>query len=808
MLYSRPDNSRRSPHYPPRWKQRVQALSAASLLGCLALTGLPTGTSRADGIGTDAFTAQAIISTNGVPVGRVDANQVIRLAIGLAVDTARLDPYLQTLYNPTSPIYKRYLTPAQFTARFIDAGARAGVDTYLTKQGLQVADKGIGPVIDVSGTAGQIEAAFHLDLNTYRDGSGQFFYANDRTPALPQSLAPAIAGVVGLNSRVRSQPRFRRPEGGPNPTPVQRSGITANTPPICTYATTLQTNWAALSDLSKRRYIYDPAQLRTAYNIKKLKNSGYTGQGQTVALYELDGFDQHNIDTFQNCYNLHVPIDVTSVDGGVPQPPGAGQVEVELDIEAAAGIAPGLDHIQVYEAPNSDTGVSQLDNYAAIAIDDTASTISTSWGFCERAAGLEYASVENSIFRQMAAQGQTVFSASGDYGSEGCFGFGVFPGNPDPTAPDAGDPSSPFITTVGGTSLALSNNNVYSAETVWNRVPDGGGSGGGISTLFYRPWYQSGDGITGNMRLLPDVSADADPHTGYLIYTTDPDPTFGCGRATSYSGDPNTTTCFEPIGGTSAAAPLWAGVAAVVDGYLLDNGGNPLGFANPALYAIYRSKGHASSFHDILPGLDSFGVGEYSNCQEGPDCGSPNTPNSLYPVTPGYDMATGIGSPDGAHLAEALLDYDQRTFNACYMAIGVRSGGTSLGLRAGWNIAAARRSLINYLRVLGSDGLVRAIPDGVTLRCHRGEGKPLIAQFDASVITSTNPDFPVDIDPNLSGDAFNDSLIVKVTDAQGNEPGGQSVVIRSRITGKVLTFTAPFVYPATFRLSAFGLAPS
>jgi kumamolisin len=332
-------------------------------------------------------------------------------------------------------------------------------------------------------------------------------------------------------------------------------------------------------------------------------------------------------------------------------------------------VAPDLRQLIVYNAPNDFTGQTELDEYTAMANDDTAATISTSYSVCENDVTAAYVQSENIVFEQMALQGQSIFSDNQDSGA-----FGCIPSDGTDIV-DVQDPSSqPWVTSVGGTSLESDNPGTSAhpeypqrIETVWNtdnlcsdqpagssndnqsgyfwcvmNVQRVGAGGGGNSQWWGRPFYQYGPGVNspystyGNgsthcglasagtpCRETPDISADADPFTGYAEYCT---------------GNANTpeSVCnhingelvpgwFE-IGGTSLSTPLWAAMTADRDSHT----GSRTGNINPLVYLLFNTA-PGTYFHDIT------GIGSAQQAA---------TSNGLFPTTPGYDMATGIGTPD------------------------------------------------------------------------------------------------------------------------------------------------------------------
>jgi hypothetical protein len=325
-----------------------------------------------------------------------------------------------------------------------------------------------------------------------------------------------------------------------------------------------------------------------------------TGAGQNVGLVEYDGFFDSDITNYANMIGLtnNLPQRVTvPVDGGVILP-GDGAVEVALDIEMLLAMSPGVASIYVYEAPGD---APWADLLSRMADDNLARQLSSSWS-----GGAEDPASEQ-IFQQMAAQGQSFFNATGD--SAALAGVIDFPCD------------SPNITQVGGTYLGTDASGNYAGESAWNRG-GGVGSSGGISPLVPIPIWQLGTDMTTNhgsttQRNVPDVALVAD---GVYIVC------FGQGAAQ---------------GGTSCSAPLWAGLTALVNQQAAQLGQPPVGFLNPAIYALGRGANYPATFHDITAGNNT---NAYS-------------PNNFYAV-PGFDLCTGWGTPNGTNFINALTTPD------------------------------------------------------------------------------------------------------------------------------------------------------
>ncbi|HWE89854.1 MAG TPA: S53 family peptidase [Pseudonocardiaceae bacterium] len=487
-------------------------------------------------------------------VGAVAANQPMSVAVALNVrDQAGLDRFVAQVSDPKSPLYRHFLTAAQFKARYSPTDAQvARVSDFLTAQGLRVSGvAGNRTVVDATGTAGQIQHAFSTTEGVYRV-NGRQYYANDNAVTLPGDIAGLVSSVSGLdNAAVRHTLNTK-----PNHRPRASSG-------------------------------YSASQLATAYNTGSLG----TGSGTSVALWEFDGYQPSNISTYdsQSGFSSPAPSTVSVDSANYDKNPGQGQGEVELDIEIVQAIAHAA-NTYVYEAPNTDQG--QIDMAAKIASDDKVKVTSISWGQCETQSAASTISSTDTQIKAGTAEGISYFAAAGDSGSDDC-GDGT-------TAVDY-PASDPNVIGVGGTSLTTGSGGSYGSESTWNS--GNGATGGGVSTVFSTPSYQQG---SNGHRTVPDVASDADPNTGYAIYSAG---------------------SWQVFGGTSCAAPMWAGFTALYDA----SKSTDLGDGHQAIYNVGNGSSYGSAFHDVTSGS-----------------------NGAYSAGPGYDETTGWGSYNGANLASAL----------------------------------------------------------------------------------------------------------------------------------------------------------
>jgi kumamolisin len=421
------------------------------------------------------------------------------------------------------------------------------------------------------GTAQQLEQTFGIDLQDYEHTApppaGHYFHAFTGKLSVPEPEFAVIETVLGLDTRPIARPHIRWLSQIANPNAAHASFI--------------------------------PPQVAKAYDYPTSAN----GQGQCIALIELGGgYESSDIETYFGQLGITPPTVVAvPVDGGTNSPgdPNGADGEVALDIQVAGSIAPGA-RIAVYFAPNTNQG---FQDAISAAIHDTTnkpSVISISWGGPESSWDTASLTSFDNTIQSAAALGVTITVASGDSGSTD----GVSDGANHVDFPS----SSPHVLGCGGTDLTVANG-VRSTETAWNDLSQGGGAtGGGVSSYFALPSWQSGakvpaptNGAGG--RGVPDVAGDAAPATGYQILVD--------GQS-------------AVVGGTSAVAPLWAALIALVN----QQTGRNAGFLNPTLYS-----GGETNFYDITSGS-----------------------NGSYKAAAGWDPCTGLGSPDGQKIATLVTN--------------------------------------------------------------------------------------------------------------------------------------------------------
>ena len=515
----------------------------------------------------------------------LDSGKRLELSVGLRLrHKAELQFLLREIADPHSSHYRQYLTSEQFKQAFAPTPQQVQqVVTYLQGQGLTVTSIAANNLlIDATGTVAQVQQCFGVQINTYQLGP-RVFFANAQAPDLPASIAPLVVSVGGLDNSAQYHPLYQR---------LALPPTVSSTPP-------------GLS----------PHDLISAYDVAPLRNSGVNGQKQSVALLELDGYQESDVKQYFQSYAINHPAITNYMVDNFNGDAGQGSVETTLDIEMIGSIAPSA-HILVYEGPGTTQGLN--DTYTKIVNDHQANIVSMSWGLCESSTGNAELQTLDAIFAQGAAEGMSFIAGSGDSGAYDC----------QSRTPAVDSPADdPNVTGVGATTLQL-NGGAYGSESVWSnpaqivRGPLGGGSGGGVSTFFPQPSWQSGPGVqnpysNGN-RELPDVAAFGDAATGFSVYCT-----------VRNAGCP--ADGWTKLGGTSVAAPFWAASLLLVSQYMQENANSTLGLVNPTLYGLFNANPPYPPFHDVVTGS-----------------------NLYYPATAGYDLASGMGSPDVYNIARDL----------------------------------------------------------------------------------------------------------------------------------------------------------
>jgi subtilase family serine protease len=517
---------------------------------------------------------------------------------------------------PDDPLYGKFLTPEQFGAAYgpNDSDYQV-VKSWVMQHGLSLNDISRSrTTLSVCGTVSQYEILFATSIDNYRAADGRTFFSASSVPAIPSEIAARITGVIGLSNYTGFVPMvMTKPAQGTEVLHVDSAGGTGP------------------------GGAYSAADLRTAYNIPAHLSPAKT---QTVALFEQGGFAQSDITKYENENGLpDVPVSVHKVNryGGGIDNPGV-ELEAVLDIDMVIGINPAVAAVQVYEDGDDPFGVALLDALKDMANDNTAQTISISYGTDEAIQGTTQMAAENVLFQQLAAQGQSVFASAGDNGAYGQTSNSL----------NVYDPSSQlYVTAVGGTSLFTGLNGLYRSEDTWNHLGSGfGATGGGVSTYWAIPEWQvrtfypvrpggfsvqppvqpavqpdsvaTGNGGSDTMRNVPDVAAVGDPLTGVSVYS-------------AINGG------WLQAGGTSVSSPIWASFLSIIDAARQIVGLGRFGSINPDLYFLAFTEPGLIDVKDGSNGdVTLYGLAGYN-------------------AGPGYDNCTGCGSMFGEIFAANSL---------------------------------------------------------------------------------------------------------------------------------------------------------
>jgi subtilase family serine protease len=517
------------------------------------------------------------------PVGDLPATTRMDLAIGLPLrDRPGLTNLLQQLYDPASPNYHQYLTVEQFTEQFgpTEQDYQRILD-FAARKGLKVTGRHRNRLlVDVSGSAADIERVFKVKMRVYQHPlEARTFFAPDVEPSVEADLP--VLDICGLNNYATPHPMSLRAS---TVHPANQPMPAVGTGPFGTFIAN---------------------DLRSAY----VPNISLDGTGQSVGIFELEGYYASDITSYEHLAGLpNVPLTNVLLNGynGAPDNNMNEIAEVSLDIEMAIAMAPHLSKVLVYESSTSGLTYTGINNILSqMAEDNLAKQLSSSWAW-----GGGTNAIGDGIFLEYQMQGQSFFEASGDSGAYNATNV-------------INEPSDdPYITIVGGTTLTTSGpGGTWSSEKAWSWFPSqADATSGGASTLFTTPSWQQPVSMTLNKgsttnRNIPDVALTAD--NIWVIYD---------------GGQSN------EFGGTSCAAPLWAGFTALVNQHAAAHGQNTVGFINPAVYTIGQGSSYTTDFHDITTGNNTN-----------------STSHSNYFAVSGYDLCTGWGTPNGAAMINALV---------------------------------------------------------------------------------------------------------------------------------------------------------
>jgi hypothetical protein len=563
-----------------------------------------------------------------------------------AAQQADLEALLAAQQDPSSPQYHQWLTPDQFAARFGMAQSDIDkVEGWLQQQGFSIDSVARSHnVIRFSGNVGQVDSAFATQMHFYIVGGVRHF-APSTALSVPSAIAPVVAGIRNLND-FRPRPQH----------------ITAR---------------RAFTSSQTGSVFFAPPDINTVYDMKTLSQGGIDGTGQTIAVAGQSAIQVSDIENFESAAGLNKkdPVMVLMPGTGDSQVAANGdEGESDLDVEWSGAMAPGATIAFVYTGSNTTYGVFDAVQYAVDQL--IAPIITLSYDSCETELTQQNLTTLEGIMQQGASQGQTIIAASGDQGSTACSGDTHLTTAQQEALAVNYPASSAYVTGVGGTAIdtsvsgadssgsaywaAQSSNDVVSSalkyipEVAWNDDSAGqplSASGGGASALVKRPSWQAGvPGIaSGSMRLVPDVSLFGSPALPGYLYCTSDQTNWNTGSTTQQpqqascdSGFRDSATGYLTVaGGTSFAAPIFAGMVALINqkaGYTTGQG-----LINPTLYKLAaNSSTYKSAFHDITKGNNNCTAGtQYCSATTGFSAGT------------GYDEVTGLGSVDLGNLVTA-----------------------------------------------------------------------------------------------------------------------------------------------------------
>jgi kumamolisin len=524
----------------------------------------------------------------------------------------KLSGFVKSVSDPTSRHYRDYRTVNQLVNRFGPKQKTKHATTrWAARHGLRATIDPSGAFATVTGDAADVRAAF----------APAGARAATAGPAVPDGL-PGVSAAVFVDDL----PDFTE-HAAADPSVNQSGAQRTGSPAGCTEGQGASSHPPYLG--------WTPNQYLTAYGHDALRARGLSGRGVRMAVIEIDGFAQSDVETFAACFGVKVPpINTIPVGMAQPFPPGD---ETTLDLEVLTAAAPGLESIDVYENANPLLSIA-----AAISKPKTRpDVISISLGGCENdtSAAMVNARITNALLALAAGSGTSVLVSTGDTGSTSCLNPADPTGKqPVPIIAPSYPATSPYVTAVGGTNIALDEANRLVGQWVWNGSPEEAGSGtGGQSMLFGQPWWQDTPLQTTN-RTVPDIAALADNRPGYAIYCTSSE----CAQIDAAG--------WMTVGGTSAAAPLMAAGVALANEAAQKRGQPTLGLINPLIYRVAHSTAAAQVLSDVTVGTNDVGTAIQPPLSTGQPIGA-------YSAAPGYDMASGWGSLNVPRFNDVALGY-------------------------------------------------------------------------------------------------------------------------------------------------------
>jgi kumamolisin len=677
-------------------------------------------------------------------VGAVPSGAELQLVLPLRAREAALERRAADLTTPGSPDYGQYESIAQLSKQFgASALTRARVTRFLHAAGAtHIRIDSTGLFADATITAGRAQRVFDTPLARFRGTGGARWIAPIGADAasaatrVPAGLRGSVSAVVGLSTR---------PLEGAHASALNRasaatatSGHGGATIPLAhfsadTGSATDRTGTPSGCASGVGTGGFTPNQYLTAYDFAPLQAADVLGQGERVALIEIDGFKDSDIETFASCFGLGVPAINAFGVGSVRHQLAPGG-ESTLDLEVLDAAAPALKEIDVYEAHADPAETLQALTAPLHNRGRKPQIVSASLGLCEEevfsAISSNGVNAAEASLAEASAAGITFLASSGDSGSADCTDRNDLPIHRLSVNYPA---SSWWVTGVGGTNFLLNPNNTLASQAVWNDadLQPGSAGGGGLSRGFNRPNYQKGT-VAANRRAVPDVSMLADIQPGFAIYCS---ASQDC--VDSHNPDPWTT-----VGGTSAATPLLAGGFALVDQRLQAAGRADLGLVNPLLYKLGRSSERAAVFSDVTIGSNDvfpFAGGKALGCcnagagfDEASGWGSVNVTN--------FAAVAATRQPKLVHFSLTLPKHQQaiaaHKIKATVSCSAACLAGAFSEVRIGGERPFEVDSFVSRLRAAGSKQLTMAFSgrELSALRSARSRGVSIVATVHGVVL--------------------------------------------------------------------------
>ncbi|HLX36849.1 MAG TPA: protease pro-enzyme activation domain-containing protein [Candidatus Binataceae bacterium] len=542
-------------------------------------------------------------------IGEANPNLSLRMAVRFAIRNHKaLNRLLAEQQDRSSPNYHKWLKGEEFVRRFGPTPAQIdAVAAWLSAEGFAITSRNASS-ISFSGPVSQAQRSFGVKIAVFGEGGA---YANTSDPIIPHRFAGWIGAITGLDNMVHAVPMTHRP-------PFERAARTSQRDAIAApMQLALAERESGTANIEPDAIVggtesFGPADARTFYD--ETVGAGADGTGNCIAIPGISDFLDSTMTTFANQFGLP-PINYTRVVHGSNPGLNGAETESEVDMQWSHATAPGA-------AIRFHLGSDLVSDIDGAVTENLCGVISISYAFCGATASFMDSELDP-IFQRAAAQGQSVFVSSGDDGAAGLIlnGSNACAVSTRPGVNEMA--ADPEVTAVGGTQFnpvfSGGYDQGYTTEKAWNDAT--GATGGGVSQIFIKPYYQRGEGVpNGDMRDVPDVALIASPSFPGVFWAAD-------------SNGTATISCC--VGGTSLSAPVWAGFASVIE----EMARARLGNLNQIIYPLADSNYATAGFHDITSGNNNY----------------KSVPG--FNAGPGYDQATGWGSIDFNVFANSVMTF-------------------------------------------------------------------------------------------------------------------------------------------------------